>query len=95
MNSIVLSMAMTSFIGVVLCVAGLAAFIIMFITKVGLRDYFVANASKLVSQMFSCDFCLCWWTCLVLSIVAAVLTQTWVGVLAALVATPIARRLIQ
>lgn len=95
MNLTVLSMAMAPFIGVVLCVAGLAAFVVMFITKVGLRDYFVANASKLVSQMFSCDFCFCWWTCLVLSIVAAILTQTWVSALAAFVATPIARRLIQ
>lgn len=35
-----------------------AAFVILLIGKLGIRDNIIAKAPKLISQLFDCDFCL-------------------------------------
>lgn len=46
-----------------------SAFIILFIGKIGLRDYVISHSPvKLISQLFSCDFCLSFWVSLFISI---------------------------
>lgn len=37
------------------------AFSILFIQKIGLRDRVETFGPKLISQLFSCDFCLAFW----------------------------------
>ena len=59
---------LVSFALVTLGIALFAAFGIMLISKLGLRDMIIADAPKLLSMLFECDFCLSWWTCLALSI---------------------------
>ncbi len=44
-------------------VACLSAFSILFISKIGLRDFIIRRSPiRLVSQLFECEFCLSFWT---------------------------------
>lgn len=45
----------------IIITALLSAFIILLITKIGLRDFVIEQGPKLISKMFSCDFCLSFW----------------------------------
>lgn len=48
---------------VVCLVACLSAFSILFISKIGLRDFIIRRSPiRLLSQLFECDFCLSFWT---------------------------------
>ena len=90
--SILASFALFAFI--LLAIAVTAAFGIMLISKLGVRDKVIMEAPKLISELFSCDFCLSWWTCLFLSIIASAVTGLWLILCVAVLATPLTRRLI-
>lgn len=85
---------MTGFLAASITVALAACWLILWISKIGFREWMQVNAPKLVSEMFSCDFCLSWWTCLLLSICLAIAMLSPVYVLCAVIATPITRYLI-
>lgn len=90
--SILASFALFAFI--LVSVATTAAFGIMLISKLGLREKLIESAPRLISELFSCDFCLSWWTCVLLSLVASIATGLWIIMCAAVLATPLTRRLI-
>lgn len=46
----------------IIITALLSAFVILLITKIGLRDFVIERGPKLISKMFNCDFCLSFWT---------------------------------
>tara|TARA_R110000782_G_scaffold99741_1_gene185631 strand:+ start:270 stop:521 length:252 start_codon:yes stop_codon:yes gene_type:complete len=46
-----------------------SAFIILFIQKIGLRDYAQTFAPKVLSNLFSCDFCLAFWLSVLISFI--------------------------
>lgn len=53
---------------VLIFIACITAFIILFIGKIGLRDYLIEHVKyKILGDLLSCDFCLCFWLSLVLS----------------------------
>ena len=54
-----------------------------------LRRLAQERGSKLLAELASCDFCLCWWICLFASLVINELSVE--SVLVAVCATPIAR----
>ena len=85
---------LVSFALVTLGIALFAAFGIMLISKLGLRDMIIADAPKLLSMLFECDFCLSWWTCLALSILAILFSGNLLLLVSAVLATPLTRRLI-
>lgn len=68
-----------------------SAFVILLMGKTGVRDGVIAKAPALVSKLFSCDFCLSFWTSVV--IVAAAIAVTGDISLAAvpIFSTPITR----
>ena len=71
-----------------------AAFIILLIGKLGIRDNIIAKSPKLISQLFDCDFCLSFWASLILAIIPAILF-TGINILfIPIIATPITRILI-
>lgn len=72
-------------------VALASAFFILFIGKIGLRDKVILHAPKLISRMFECDFCLSFWTALVISSLIAVLLGSWVVMVVPLMSTPLTR----
>lgn len=55
----------------------LAAFVILVLDKTGIRAKVEMKAPKLIAEMFGCDFCLSFWTCVVISGVLLIATGFW------------------
>ena len=72
----------------------LAAFAILLIGKLGVRDEIITRAPKLISQLFDCDFCLSFWTSLILAIILAIFFNEMSIILIPIISTPITRILI-
>ena len=72
----------------------ISAFIILLITKIGLRDFVIARGPKLISKMFNCDFCLSFWTNVFMVIIALSCTGFLPLIVVPIFATPITRILI-
>lgn len=85
---------MTIFFTALIVSATAAAFLIMLLEKLGIRNAIIEYGPKLLSQLFSCDFCLSWWTCLIIASTNAIVLHDWHYALVALFATPITRKLI-
>lgn len=71
-----------------------AAFAILLIGKLGVRDEIIARAPKLVSQLFDCGFCLSFWTSLILAIILAIFFNEMSIIFIPIISTPITRILI-
>lgn len=75
-------------------IALIASFIILLIGKLGIRDRIIVKAPKLISQLFECDFCLSFWTSLILAVILAVISKEMSILLIPIASTPITRILI-
>lgn len=71
-----------------------AAFAILLIGKLGIRDNIIAKAPKLISQLFDCDFCLSFWTSLILAVILAIFFNEFSILFIPIISTPITRILI-
>lgn len=71
-----------------------SAFFILFIGKIGTRDFIIEQGPKLLSEMFSCDFCLSFWVSLILAIILALLTLSPELLVVPFISTPITRFLL-
>lgn len=71
-----------------------AAFNILLIGKLGIRDNIIAKAPKLISQLFDCDFCLSFWTSLIIAIILAIFFNEMSIIFIPIISTPITRILI-
>ena len=77
-----------------ICIALAAAFTTLLIGKLGIRDSIVAKAPKLISQLFDCDFCLSFWTSVILAIILAIFFREMNVLFIPIISTPITRILI-
>lgn len=76
-------------------IALVAAFIILFIDKIGLRNWLIEKSPKLLSKLFSCDFCLSFWVSVILTLIAVfVLGGDMIYLISPILATPITRFLL-
>ena len=75
-------------------IAAVAAFNILLLDKTGMRDIVIERAPRLVSEMFSCDFCLSFWMSLILAIILALLTLSPELLVVPFISTPITRFLL-
>ena len=82
------------FVSIAIIVACISAFIILFAGKTGIRNEIIARAPKLISQMFGCDFCLSFWTSLILAIILAIFFGEMSVIFIPIISTPITRILI-
>lgn len=76
-------------------VAMVDAFVVLFLGRFeilsnSLRNWVILRAPRLVSEAFSCDFCLCWWISVVVCVLSAPFFGWWM-LFVPIVATPIAR----
>ena len=79
-------------------VAALAAFVILFLNKTGLRtkirDFFDVKEVNLFADLLDCDFCLSFWLCFCIAFGLIVLGYELSYIIAAVCATPISRFLL-
>ena len=71
-----------------------AAFVILLIGKLGIRDNIITKAPKLISQLFDCDFCLSFWVSVILAVILAIFFRETNILFIPIVSTPITRILI-
>jgi len=71
-----------------------SSFLILLIAKTGIRNKVIEKAPRLISELFSCDFCLSFWTSLMASIVLFYPTGLYGIILCAICSTPICRILL-
>lgn len=81
-------------LGYIILTAFLAAFIILFIDKIGLRDKIIQEAPKLISELFSCDFCLSFWTAVLITVFVVSISGNSMLCFIPLFSTPLTRILI-
>lgn len=68
-------MIMVYFIDCVIVIALFAAFILTLMRKWGIVEYVQVHGNDFFVKMFNCDFCLSWWACVLMSLIA--LAFTW------------------
>ena len=78
----------------IIIIALITAFVVLFIEKIGLRDVIIMYSPKLVSKLFSCDFCLCFWVSLTLTFIARFIVGWPFVLILPICSTPIARYLL-
>lgn len=83
-----------SVIECVIMVALIAAFGVLLMKKWGIAEYFQVHGNRFFSQLFSCDLCMSFWTCLVLSVLLAVVTSEPRMIVLAIPATPLTRMMV-
>lgn len=75
-------------------VATLAAFVLLLLRKQGAIEWVQVHGNKFFAEMFSCDFCLSWWTCVAISVAFALLFFEPLALIVPFFATPITRKLL-
>lgn len=82
-------------ITLIVIIALLSNFVVLFISKIGLRDKIIMKAKvKKISEMFDCDFCLSFWTNVVICLVCSIVMSDISIMLIPFIAAPITRFLI-
>ena len=83
---------------IAMIIACIAAFIVTLLHKWGAVEYMQVHADdfpEVVNKLFSCDFCICWWCCVLVSFVALFITFNFSVLLCPVFATPIAKFLLR
>lgn len=75
-------------------IALIAAFFLLLLRKIGVVEYIQVHGNDFFAKMFSCDFCLSWWS----GVVIAILTTAIIGdvsiMITPFISTPITRKLL-
>ena len=82
------------FLNAVILVSFLAAFVLLFLRKIGIIEHLQVKGNEFFSKMAHCDFCLSWWTCCVLAFILIVLSHDASYIALPLFATPLTRYLL-
>lgn len=78
----------------IIITALISAFVILLITKIGLRDFIIEQGPKLISKMFNCDFCLSFWTNVFIALIMAASMECLSFIIIPILAAPVTRVLI-
>lgn len=90
--------ALYKIIGFAILVATFTAFIVLLAIKTNvrynIRDYFDKKKIILIAQMLDCDFCLCFWITVILSIILSLGFMDFNFIVIPFISTPLARYLL-
>lgn len=75
-------------------VALLAAFAVLLCKKWGWAEYMQVHGDKNLSQLFSCDLCMSFWACFLITLAIVVVIDEKSLMLIPFLATPITRQLV-
>lgn len=82
------------FIATAVIIASIAAFLLSLLYKWGGVEYMQVHGNDFVSKLASCDFCLSWWSCVIVAFTAFLATGESALLFTPLVATKFAQKLI-
>ena len=73
----------------------LAAWMLALAIKWGWREWLQVHAPcDFLYKLFSCDFCCCWWLCVIISLILSAATGQWETMVAPMISTMIARKVL-
>lgn len=75
-------------------VALLAAFAVLLCKKWGWAEYMQVHGDKYLSQLFSCDLCMSFWACFLITLAIVLVIDEKSLMLIPFLATPITRQLV-
>ena len=75
-------------------VALLAAFCVLLVKKWGWAEYMQVHGDKYLSQLFSCDLCMSFWACFLITLAIVIVIDEKSLMLIPFLATPITRQLV-
>ena len=78
----------------IVAVALIAAFIVLLVKKWGLAEWVQIHGDKILSQLFSCDFCMSFWAAMLVCIALACWEDDVRLLLLPMFTTPITRMLV-
>ena len=78
----------------VVLVALLAAFVVQLVKKWGIAEYWQIHGNDFVAKLFSCDLCMSFWACVIVSLVATVALGDVRMMAVPFMAMPIARMMV-
>lgn len=87
-------MTMVEFFVLIVLVALAAAFLVLLMNKLGFVEWMQVHGDRILSQMFSCMFCLSFWTCTALMCVLACWYDEPMLFFCGTLSAPITRRLV-
>ena len=82
------------FLNAVILIGLLAAFVLLFLRKIGIIEHVQVKGNEFFSKMAHCDFCLSWWTCFILAFILVVLSHDARYIALPLFSTPLTRYLL-
>ena len=85
---------MTNLIAYIIIISGAAAWLLTLGRKWGVLEWLAVHSNAFFNQMFNCDFCMSWWTAVILSVAAYFLTRDVSVLIVPFVSTTITRRLL-
>lgn len=65
---------MIDFVLISLIVATISAFCLSLLFKLGAIEWLQLRGPKLIAEMANCNFCLSWWMCVIISVIAVNVT---------------------
>lgn len=72
-------------------VACVVAFVLLLANKLGIIEYLQVHGDKIISQMAHCNFCMSFWTSVLMMIVIVAVTDECSLIAIPIISTPIAR----
>lgn len=84
----------TSILILIVLVALSAAFIILLLKKLGFVEWMQVHGDKITSQLFGCDFCMSFWTAMLLCAVICAFNDDARMMIVPLFSTPLTRYLL-
>ena len=72
----------------------IAAFVLLLLNKWGVIEYVQVHGNDFFVKMFSCWFCLSWWSNVLISIIIGAVLSDWAAIAVPFIATPITRKML-
>ena len=85
---------MKEFINIVILVALMATFVLLLLRKIGVIEHVQVHGNEFFSKLANCDFCISWWTCVILVLFVTIYTGDMSCLLVPFFSTPLTRYLL-
>ena len=85
---------MKEFLEIVVIVALAAAFLVLLTKKWGIAEWMQVHGDRYVSQLFSCDFCMSFWSAVFVTAIVICFRNDAAMLLVPVLSTPITRMLV-
>lgn len=71
-----------------------ASFVVLLVKKWGVAEWYQVHGDRFTSQLFSCDLCMSFWACVLVTFAAFFFIDAWWLLTVPVFSTPITRMLV-